>query len=48
MHSEARQFWGTIFILAVVTIGYAGYIETGCKLDAVMTWHGKVCAESLK
>lgn len=34
-------------IVLLLGFGYMIWLDTGCELSGVMTWHGKVCAENL-
>lgn len=43
--SERARLYLTFFILAMLMGAYLTYMETGCKVDAVMTWHGKECVQ---
>lgn len=42
----AKHYTAFVIVLAL-GIAYLAYLDAGCRLSGVMTWHGKVCAENL-
>lgn len=44
---DAVIVWTTFIGLLVLGIAYLYYLQSGCALDGVMAWGGKVCVESL-
>lgn len=43
--SERVQLYLAFFILTIIFGSYLVYMETGCAMDPVMTWHGKECVQ---
>lgn len=35
------------FTILALSFGYLLWLDSGCELSGAMTWHGKVCVESL-
>ena len=36
-----------LFIVFALGVAYMMWLDNGCKLNGVMTWSGKMCAENL-
>lgn len=45
--SMTTKHYTSLALVLVLGIAYLAYLDAGCSLNGVMTWHGKVCAENL-
>jgi hypothetical protein len=44
----SKQTIASAVILVALAVGYMAWLDSGCEVVGVMTWHGKVCAEDIR
>ncbi len=40
-----KSYWLTLAALLVLGIAYLVWLDAGCEVSGVMTWHGKECVQ---